>query len=156
MPFGSYPPAIPRPNTSLRDHRIIWWTPASGDYSLPPRSGPVSGVGKLCQPRYNELRTSVLFLQNRVKKYQQSNPQRSPSTLQPAIKWVQQVLEQLCSVQMSFRHIKFVVRDLQRLWLEIWAMLDYMEIYKPRMDGHTPPGDVADTVGTITTSIRVA
>ena len=35
-------------------------------------------------------------------------------------------------------------------------MLDYMEIYKPRMDGHTPPGDVADTVGTITTSIHVA
>ena len=57
---------------------------------------------------------------------------------------------------MSFRHIEFVVRDLQRLWLEIWAILDYMEIYKPRMDGHTSPGDVADTVGTITTSIRVA
>lgn len=57
---------------------------------------------------------------------------------------------------MSFRHIEFVVRDLQRLWLEIWAILDYMEIYKPRMDGHTSPGDVADTVGTITSSIRVA
>ena len=57
---------------------------------------------------------------------------------------------------MSFHHIEFVVRDLQRLWLEIWAILDYMEIYKPCMDGHTSPGDVADTVGTITTSIRVA
>ena len=52
--------AIPHPNTSL-DHRIIWWTPTIGDYSLPPRSRPVSGVGKLCQPRYNELRTSVIF-----------------------------------------------------------------------------------------------
>jgi hypothetical protein len=32
-----------------------------------------------------------------------------------------------------------------------------MEIYKPRMDGHSPPGDgVADTIGTFTTSIRVA
>ena len=41
-------------------------------------------------------------------------------------------------------------------WLKIWAMLDYMEIYKPRMYGHIPPGDVADTVGTITTSIHVA
>ena len=32
-----------------------------------------------------------------------------------------------------------------------------MEIYKPRMDGLAVPGDgVADTIGTITTSIRVA
>jgi hypothetical protein len=58
---------------------------------------------------------------------------------------------------MSFRHIEFVVRDLQRVWLHVWAILDYMEIYKPRMDGLALPGDgVADTVGTITMSIRVA
>ena len=32
-----------------------------------------------------------------------------------------------------------------------------MEIYKPHMDSHAPPGDsVADTIGTFTTSIRVA
>ena len=29
--------AIPHPNTLL-DHRIIWWTPTIGDYSLPPRT----------------------------------------------------------------------------------------------------------------------
>ena len=58
---------------------------------------------------------------------------------------------------MSFCHIEFVVWDLQRIWLDVWAVLDYMEIYKPRMDGHTPPGKgVADTVGTFTMSIRVA
>ena len=58
---------------------------------------------------------------------------------------------------MSFGHIQFVVQDLQRVWLHVWAILDYMEIYKPRMDGHAPPGDgVADTIGTFTMSIRVA
>ena len=58
---------------------------------------------------------------------------------------------------MSFRHIEFVVRDFQRVWLHVWAILDYMEIYKPRMDGHAPPGKgAADTIGTFTTSIRVA
>ena len=147
--------AIPHLNTLL-NHRIIWWTPTIGDYSLPPCSRPVSDVGKLCQPRYNKLRTSVIFLHDSVKKYQQSTSHRSSSALQPSLKWVQQVLEQLHSVQMLFCHIEFVVWDLQRLWLEIWAILDYMEIYKPCMDGHTSPGEVADTVGTITTSIRVA
>ena len=38
----------------------------------------------------------------------------------------------------------------------MWAVLDYMEIYKPRIDGLAVPGDgVADTIGTITTSIHV-
>ena len=58
---------------------------------------------------------------------------------------------------MSFHHVEFVVRDLQRVWLHVWAVLYYMEIYKPCMDGVTVPGDgVADTIGTFTSSIRVA
>jgi hypothetical protein len=149
--------AIPRPNT-LVDHPIIWWTPTIGDLSCSPLSGPVSGLWKLSQPRCNELRTSFLSLNDRVTKYQQSTPAKQNSPIiQPSIKWLQQVLDQLRSVQMSIRHIEFIVRDFQRVWLHVWAILDYMEIYKPRMDGHTPPSDgVADTVGTFTTSIRVA
>jgi hypothetical protein len=128
-----------------------------GDFSCPPLNGPVSGLGKLCRPRYNELRTSVIFLTDRVTKYQSTSAGRNTPILQPSVKWLQQVLDQLLSVQMSFRHIEFVVRDLQRVWLHVWAILDYMEIYKPRMDGFAPPGDgVADTIGTFTTSIRVA
>jgi hypothetical protein len=157
MSYHSHLAAIPRPNTLL-DHLIIWWTPAIGDVSCSPRNGPVSGLWKLCQPRYNELRTSVIFLDDRAKKYQQSTqPERNAPIIQPSLKWLQQVLDQLHSVQMSFRHIEFVVRDLQRVWLHVWAILDYMEIYKPRMDGLALPGDgVADTIGTFTTSIRVA
>jgi hypothetical protein len=147
--------AIPRPHT-LPAHSIIWWTPIIGDLSRSPNRGPVSGLWKLCQPRYNELRTAVIFLNDRVKKYQQSGP-RNPPVLEPSLKWLQQVLDQLHSVHMSFRHIEFVVRDLQRIWLHVWAILDYMEIYKPRIDGHAPPSrDVADTIGTFTASIRVA
>jgi len=147
---------MPRPYT-LAEHQIIWWIPIPGEFVLPSLSGPVSGVGKLCQPRYNELRTSVLFLIDRVKRYKESTTDRNPPNLQASIKWVQQVLDQLYLVPMSFRHVQFVVRDLQRVWLNIWAILDYMEIYKPRIDNIAPPADgVADTVGTFTMSIRVA
>jgi hypothetical protein len=99
-----------------------------------------------------------MFLEDRVKKYQKSTPpERNSLNIQPSVKWLQQVLEQLRSVPMSFRHMEFVARDLQRIWLHVWAILDYMEIYKPRMDGHALPADgVADTIGTFTTSIRVA
>jgi hypothetical protein len=156
--FHTHMAGIPRPNTLL-DHQIIWWTPTPGDFSCPPLNGPVCGLGKLCRRRYNELRTSILFLFDRVTKYQQSvsATKSGPLPLQPSVKWIHQVLDQLHSVQMSFRHVQFVVRDLQRVWLHIWGVLDYMEIYKPRMDGVTPPGDgVADTIGVFTMSIRVA
>ena len=70
----------------------------------------MSGLGKLCQPRYNELRTSVIFLQDHTTKYQQSTPaERNSPNIQPSLKWLQQVLDQLHSVQMSFRHIQFIV-----------------------------------------------
>src|SRR5271169_2912067 len=54
--------------------------------------------------------SSVLFLFNRVKRYQESAPaKRHPPSLQPYVKWLQQVLDQLYSVHMTFRHIEFVV-----------------------------------------------
>ena len=149
---------MPRPNTLL-EHQIIWWTPTIGDVSCPPNSGPVSGLWKLRQPKYNELRTAVMFLTDRIAKNRQSSPseQCSLTTLQPPMKYIQQVLDQLHTVQMSMRYIEFVVRDLQRMWLHVWAILDYMEIYRPRINGNAPPAaGVADTMGTFTTSIRVA
>jgi hypothetical protein len=58
---------------------------------------------------------------------------------------------------MSLRHIVFVIQDLQKMWLHVWGILDYMKIHKPCMDGHAPPvAGVADTMGTFTTSICVA
>jgi hypothetical protein len=45
--------------------------------------------------------------------------------------------------------------------LDLMAMLDYMEMYKPRMDSarlavDSPPVEVADTVGVFTNNICVA
>ena len=157
LPYYSHLAAIPHPNTLL-DHQIIWWTPTIGDFACPPLRGPMCGLGKLYQPWYNELRSSVIFLNNRITRYQESTVGKwNPPTVQPSIKWLQQVLGQLQSVQMSFCHLEFIVWDLQRVWLEVWAVLDYKEIYKPHMDGLAPPGaGVANTVGTFMMTIRVA
>ena len=77
--------------------------------------------------------------------------------LLPMMKWLEYGLSQLKSVYATYRQVEFVVRDVQRVWLELRALLDYMEIYKPRMEGHSPvAAAVADTVGVFTHSIRVA
>ena len=42
--------------------------------------------------------------------YKKSIPaEQSPPNIQPSVKWLQQVHEQLNSVQMSFHHVEFIV-----------------------------------------------
>ena len=66
-------------------------------------------------------------------------------------------LARLQSVYTNFRQMEFSVQDVQRMWLELTALLDYMQIYKPRMDGYSPSASgVADTVGVFTHDLRVA
>ena len=61
----------------------------------------------------------------------------------------------LCSS--VFLSCSIVVHNLQRVWLHIRAVLDYMEIFKPQMDGLAPPSQgVHNTVGCYTNSIWVA
>jgi hypothetical protein len=80
VPYHCHMAAIPCPNTML-NHQIIWWTPTIGDLSCPSPNGPVSGLWKLRQQIYNELRTSVMFLTNRITNYQQSIPTEQHSAI---------------------------------------------------------------------------
>ena len=55
----------------------------------------------------------------------------------------------------------FGVRDVQRCWLDLTVMLNYMEVYKPWMDSarlatSSPPVKVANTIGAFTSDIHVA
>ena len=160
IPFSGLNHTFPITATLLLFPALTCWliTRSSGDFICLPLSGLVSGLGKLCCWKFNELRTYVIFLIHHVTKYQESMPaEQHPPNLLPSVKWLQQVIDQLSLVQMSFCHIEFVIWDLQRVWLNIWTVLDYMEIYKPCMDGISPPSrNVADTIGTFTMSIRVA
>ena len=100
LSFNSHFPAILCPN-SLLNHQIIWWTLSLSDFiSHMSTLSPLLGLGKISESQYTALHTSVTFL------FQCSN--------------------QLCYVHMSFRHAQFVIHDLQRVWLHLWAVLDYM------------------------------
>jgi hypothetical protein len=77
------------------------------------------------------------------------------------VKMIEHGLIHLGSVWTNFHQMVFGMRDVQRCWLDVMAMLDYMEIYKPRMDSTrlavgSPSVEVADTVGVFTNDIRVA
>lgn len=53
--------------------------------------------------------------------------------------------------------MEFAVREMQHVWLDIYTTLDYMEIYRSWIDCWTLPAkEVADSVSTFTSDVRVA
>jgi hypothetical protein len=77
------------------------------------------------------------------------------------VKMIKHGLVCLESVWTNFCQMAFGMRDVQRCWLDLMAMLDYMKVYKPQMDSArlavgSPPAEVADTVGVFTNDICVA
>jgi hypothetical protein len=160
--FNCHHGAIPT-RKSLSAHLIIWWEPTHRDF-IPLRdpTSPIRGLGKLSDSKLGDLKSSVSILLTRVQVLMSGSSKfRAPSTLGPMVKMIEHGLVRLESVWTNFRQMAFGVRDVQRCWLDLMAMLDYMEVYKPRMDSArlavgSPPAKVADTVGVFTNDIRVA
>jgi hypothetical protein len=158
IPYFSHYAAIPQHN-SLLEHLIIWWIPTHNYFSCHTHpAAPIYGLGKLADDKFAQLKKSVDFLLERVKHYLVKTPsERQPVILSPFVKLLEHGLARLGSVNTNFRQMEFSVRDVQHIWLEITAILDYMEIYKPRMDGRASSASgVANTIGVFTHDLRVA
>ena len=55
------------------------------------------------------------------------------------------------SLKSLFGFMRSKVTEFQCLYLELYALLDYLEIYKPCMDGHQPPATtVTNCIGAFT------
>jgi hypothetical protein len=75
------------------------------------------------------------------------------------MKMLEHGMARLKSMWMNFSQMSFIMRDVQRSWLEITALLDYMTVFKPRMDStsiNCPPYPVASTIGAFTFEVHVA
>lgn len=152
--------AIPRPG-SLSAHLIIWWRPTEYDHDAYTHSMvSITGLGKLRERRFRKLQDSVSFLISRVTEFTSSIPEsKIPLMLGPMMKMLEHGMTRLQSMWMNLPQMTFTVRDVQRCWLEITAFLDYMLVFKPRMDSITvnaQPHPAADTMGVFTSEIRVA
>jgi hypothetical protein len=130
--FNCHHGAIPRPK-SLSAHLVIWWEPTHMDFiRLRDPISPIRGLGKLSDSKLGELKSSVSILLSRVQAFMSNlSKSRVPPTLGPMVKMIEHGLARLGSVWTNFRQMAFGVRDVQRCWLDLMAMLDYMEVYKP-------------------------
>jgi hypothetical protein len=114
----------------------------------------IKGLGKLSGRRFRKLQDSVSFLISCVTKFISSIPEsKVPSMLGPMMKMLEHGMTHLQSMWMNLPQMTFTVREVHRCWLEVTAFLDYMLVFKPRMDSitvNTPPHSAADRMGVFT------
>ena len=88
-------------------------------------------------------------LKERVEAYKKKSKPNSLLTL--LVRSMDDALIRMGSLRSPFGLMWFKITEFQHLYLEILALLDYLEIYKPRMDGHQPSATiVANCIGAFT------
>jgi hypothetical protein len=135
---------------------ILWWNPDQTDLMV-NSSDLVLGIGKIPHDRLVQFRQLVGELQDRVQEYKsdKSHPVKN-SEIITLSNWLSQGLSRLERLPMDFTQLKFCVAEVQRAYLELTAGLDYLYIYKPRMDGILPSAtETAQTIGVFTTDSTI-
>jgi hypothetical protein len=94
-------------------------------------------------------------LESRIEDYQKTSP-KSNDLLVLLVKAMQDACVRLGSLKTTFSEMRFGVTEFQHYYLEVRGLLDYLELYKPRMDGKKPAAEtVANCVGAVTNIARV-
>jgi hypothetical protein len=137
--------AIPRKPEDAKDPlAIMWWNPTRADF-FPLENGVLGGMGQLSTSKYWTFQEMSQDLKERVKK------STAHSLLSLLVRSMDDALIRMGSLKSPFGLMCFKITEFQRLFLEIYALLDYLEIYRPRMDGQQPPAtSVANCIGAFT------
>ncbi|KAJ7624718.1 hypothetical protein FB45DRAFT_1060930 [Roridomyces roridus] len=125
--------AIPRRET-CPELAPMWYTPIPDDHECV--SSITRGIGRLSLARYVEVRDLFLPLRARVDRYLRSLPlHQSPHPLFVELnKSLEYGLTRLESLPLTFDQMCFTLTGVQRNFLELTALLDFLTIYKPRID----------------------
>jgi hypothetical protein len=146
--------AIPRqPEDRRNPLSIMWWNPSRADF-FPVENCVLDGIGHLSTSRYWTFQDMSKGLKERVESYRK----KSPNPMVPLLaRAMDDALVRLHSLKSPFGLMWFKVTEFQRLYLELYALLDYLEIYKPRMDGLQPAATtVANCIGAFTHNPQIA
>ncbi|KIJ92392.1 hypothetical protein K443DRAFT_649489 [Laccaria amethystina LaAM-08-1] len=130
IPSACHYGAIPHRPEHMGRMDILWWNPDQTDLMV-NSSDLVLGIGKIPLDRLVQFRQLVGELQDRVEHYKldKNHPVKNSEILTLS-NWLSQGLSP---------------------YLELTAGLDYLYIYKPRMDGILPPTtETAETIGAFT------
>ena len=116
---------------------IMWWNPTYGDFESTPLR---NGIGFLPHRELQRMEECYERLNQRVEKYQgRFHPNNGHPVICPLSVSLRRTLSRLRTVAMTRREVLFECQQVQRQLMELRAIMDYIEIYEPHMDGRVPP-----------------
>ena len=147
--------AIPRkPNDPNDPLAIMWWDPTRDDFKSFDGS-LVDGLGELSGSKLLSLRTMMSSMEDRIEDHKSAFP-KTNNLLLLLVRAMQDAFTRLNSLKTTFSEMSVGVTEFQRYYLEIRGCLDYLELYKPRMEGAKPAATtVVNCIGTITNILRI-
>src|SRR6202044_2405146 len=147
--------AIPRQPEDPKDPlSILWWNPTRADF-FPSENGVLDGMGQMSTSKYWAFQDMSKELKERAENFQKKSTPNSVVSL--LVRAMSDTLIRMGSLKSPFGLMWFKITEFQRLYLELYALLDYLEIYKPRIDGNQPPATtVANCIGAFTNKPHVA
>jgi hypothetical protein len=139
---------IPK-KTEGHTHSVIWWDPVEDDFKQLRHDGEDINFGKWSEWRLQSLGASSKWLLDEVtRRRTNSKALDSHPEIVPLSVNLERALSRLRSVPMSYRGATISLRLVQRLWLELHGLMEYVDRYLPFMDGRTPPAEqLADVIG---------
>lgn len=150
--------AVPRkpddPNDPLS---IMWWDPTESDFARSPNE-LVDGLGQLSREMCEKFDTCRRELLGRIDEYKAKTHPANYYLLSIS-KAMNHAGVRLGFLPSSFQEMNFGVTEFQRYYLETLGLLDYLEVYKPRIDGAATRDSTAgadNRIGAFTSSARVA
>ncbi|THV00624.1 hypothetical protein K435DRAFT_932410, partial [Dendrothele bispora CBS 962.96] len=118
---------------------VMWWTPTTDFFSL-ERDAFASGLGRLKYSRSMEIRKIARELLERSDTFCRTHNNESEVSMARRLsRQLSDRLIRLECVPCSFRQMCTLVTAVQRIFLELHALLEYCDVYKPRMDGSADP-----------------
>jgi len=161
QPFSHSAPylcCIPKREGQAADDSIMWWNPTHQDFEPTIHHGWNIGIGFLPHQELRSMEQCCERLSQRVGQYRTKN---DPSNHHPLTRSLsanlRRTLSRLRAVAMTRKEVLFECRQVQRQWMELRALMDYIEIYEPHMDGCIPPAKAtADVIGCFVREAHVA
>ncbi|KAJ7479318.1 hypothetical protein B0H11DRAFT_2233752 [Mycena galericulata] len=138
--------------------QVMWWNPSPDEFEV--GSAVTRSLGRLKYKYLSQFLPPINELIQRCKTLRNSSPKLVSPLFGELIQNILIWFEQLQTLPTTFPKMLFAVTSLQRAFLELDALYEYMTIYKPRIDNYlasAPAGTaVAQCVGAFTTVPTVA
>ncbi|KAJ7932137.1 hypothetical protein B0H13DRAFT_1857273 [Mycena leptocephala] len=132
---------------------VMWWDPSLADFAV--GSAVTRGLGRLTHARFTQLLPPINELVARCKELRRTSPALAISLFGELIQHITMWLEQLQTLPTTYHKMVFGLTSLQRAFLELDALYNYMTIYQGRMNNYLAPSpadnSVAKCVGAFTT-----